>query len=149
MNDKTLPFITIVVLIAVGVLTAVLIGTGNATPAEQSTPAMAQHEGLTIETRKEGAGAAAVSGNTVSVHYVGTLLDGKKFDSSRGRGEPFSFSLGAGYVIRGWDLGVVGMKVGEVRTLTIAPELAYGPADGGHPLAGQTLVFEIELLAIQ
>ena len=73
-----------------------------------------------------GTGAEAVSGNKVSVHYVGTLTDGTKFDSSRDRGQPFDFQLGAGRVIKGWDQGVAGMKVGGKRKLVIPPELAYG-----------------------
>jgi FKBP-type peptidyl-prolyl cis-trans isomerase FkpA len=103
--------------------------------------------GLVIEDIKVGDGAEAKSGQTVTVHYVGTLTDGKKFDSSRDRGQGFSFKLGAGQVIQGWDQGVVGMKVGGMRKLTIPPELAYG--DRGFPGAippRSTLVFEVELL---
>ena len=105
---------------------------------------------LEIVSIKEGTGAEAVAGKTVSVHYVGTLTDGSKFDSSRDRGEPFSFRLGAGQVIRGWDQGVAGMKVGEVRKLTIPHELAYG--DRGYPPVippKATLVFEVELLGVR
>ncbi|HVW24392.1 MAG TPA: FKBP-type peptidyl-prolyl cis-trans isomerase [Polyangiaceae bacterium] len=105
---------------------------------------------LSIVSIKEGTGAEAVSGKTVSVHYVGTLTDGSKFDSSRDRGEPFNFRLGAGQVIRGWDQGVAGMKVGEIRKLTIPHELAYG--ERGYPPvipARATLVFEVELLAVK
>ena len=95
-------------------------------------------------------GAEAVAGKTVWVHYVGTLTDGSKFDSSRDRGEPFNFRLGAGQVIRGWDQGVAGMKVGEIRKLTIPHELAYG--ERGYPPVippRATLVFEVELLEIR
>ena len=104
---------------------------------------------LKIETLKEGAGAEARAGSTVTVHYVGTLTDGKKFDSSRDRGRGFSFKLGAGQVIKGWDQGVAGMKIGSVRKLTIPPHLAYG--DKGFPGAippNSTLVFEVELLSV-
>jgi FKBP-type peptidyl-prolyl cis-trans isomerase len=104
---------------------------------------------LKIETVKEGEGAEARSGSTVTVHYVGTLTDGKKFDSSRDRGRGFSFKLGAGQVIKGWDQGVAGMKIGSVRKLTIPPHLAYG--DKGFPGAippNSTLVFEVELLSV-
>jgi FKBP-type peptidyl-prolyl cis-trans isomerase len=105
---------------------------------------------LQIEPIKPGTGAEAVAGKTVSVHYVGTLTDGSTFDSSRDRGEPFDFRLGAGQVVRGWDEGVAGMKVGEVRKLTIPHELAYG--DRGYPPVippRATLVFEVELLGVR
>lgn len=109
-------------------------------------------EGLTAEIIKEGEtnGKAAQPGDTVSVHYTGWLTDGTKFDSSVDRGQMFSFLLGAGAVIKGWDQGVVGMKIGEKRKLTIAPELAYGAAGiGGVIPPNATLVFDVELLAIQ
>ena len=104
---------------------------------------------LVIETLTAGTGAAAKRGDNVTVHYVGTLTSGSKFDSSRDRGKGFSFPLGAGRVISGWDLGVAGMKVGELRKLTIPPHLGYG-AGGFPPVipANATLVFEVELLSI-
>jgi FKBP-type peptidyl-prolyl cis-trans isomerase len=104
---------------------------------------------LKIETLKPGAGAAAKAGDRLTVHYVGTLTDGKKFDSSRDRGEGFKFGLGQGQVIKGWDQGVAGMLIGEVRKLTIPPELGYG-ARGFPPVipANATLVFEVELLSV-
>lgn len=105
--------------------------------------------GLKKEVITEGTGPEANVGDTVEVHYIGTLLDGSKFDSSRDRGTPFSFPLGAGMVIQGWDQGVVGMKVGEKVKLTIPPSLGYG--ERGYPPvipANATLVFEVELLAI-
>jgi FKBP-type peptidyl-prolyl cis-trans isomerase FkpA len=106
--------------------------------------------GIQIEELQAGSGAEARSGNKVTVHYVGTLTDGKKFDSSRDRGEGFTFRLGAGEVIAGWDQGVAGMKVGQMRKLTISPDLAYG-ARGFPPVIppNSTLVFEVELLAVQ
>jgi FKBP-type peptidyl-prolyl cis-trans isomerase len=105
---------------------------------------------LQIDDVKQGAGTEAKAGNTVTVHYVGTLTNGSKFDSSRDRGQGFTFKLGAGQVIRGWDQGVAGMKVGGVRKLTIPPELGYG-ARGFPPVIppNSTLVFEVELLEVR
>lgn len=95
-----------------------------------------------------GTGAEAATGDQVNVHYTGTLLSGKIFDSSRDR-EPFSFTLGKGQVIKGWDQGVVGMKVGGKRTLTIPSDLAYGEKGGGDKIPpNAALKFEIELLSI-
>jgi FKBP-type peptidyl-prolyl cis-trans isomerase len=104
---------------------------------------------LKIEELAPGAGAEAKTGQTVSVHYTGWLITGKKFDSSHDRGEPLEFQLGAGRVIKGWDQGVTGMKVGGKRKLTIPPELAYG--ERGFPGAippNSTLVFEVELVDV-
>ncbi len=104
---------------------------------------------LEIQNLKDGTGAEAQAGKRVTVHYVGTLTNGQKFDSSRDRGKGFSFRLGAGEVIKGWDQGVAGMKVGEMRKLTIPPQLAYG--DRGFPPVippNSTLVFEVELLEV-
>ncbi len=104
---------------------------------------------LDIQDLEVGAGAEATAGQTVSVHYTGRLTDGSKFDSSLDRRRPFSFQLGAGEVIKGWDQGVAGMKVGGKRRLTIPPELGYG-ARGYPPVIppDATLVFEVELLAV-
>ena len=106
-------------------------------------------ESLGIEDLKVGTGAEAKKGQRVTVHYVGTLTSGKKFDSSRDRGEGFDFTLGAGEVIKGWDQGVAGMKIGGLRKLTIPPELGYG-ARGFPPVipSNATLVFEVELLSV-
>jgi FKBP-type peptidyl-prolyl cis-trans isomerase len=102
-----------------------------------------------IEILKEGQGVAAKNGDNVSVHYVGTLTDGKKFDSSLDRGQPFSFILGAGQVIQGWEQGVLGMKVGEKRKLTIPSELGYGERGAGGIIPpNATLIFEVELMKI-
>lgn len=105
---------------------------------------------LQIEEIRGGSGAAARAGQTVVVHYVGTLTNGTKFDSSRDRGQGFTFPLGAGRVIKGWDQGVAGMQVGSIRKLTIPPHLAYG-ARGFPPVIppNSTLVFEVELLEIR
>ncbi len=107
-------------------------------------------EGLKIEDLKLGTGDEAVSGKKVTVNYSGTLLDGKKFDSSFDRGVPFSFNLGAKEVIKGWDLGVSGMKVGGKRKLTIPSELGYGARGAGADIPpNATLVFEVELLKVE
>lgn len=96
-----------------------------------------------------GSGATAVAGSTVKVHYSGFLTTGEKFDSSRDRGEPFSFPLGAGQVIKGWDEGVAGMKVGGQRQLRIPPQLGYGAAGAGGAIPpNATLIFDVELLEV-
>jgi FKBP-type peptidyl-prolyl cis-trans isomerase FkpA len=106
--------------------------------------------GLQVRDDVVGTGQEAKAGDNVSVHYTGTLLDGKKFDSSRDRGQPFQFALGAGQVIRGWDEGVAGMKVGGRRTLVIPPELGYGSRAMGSAIpANSTLVFDVELLGVR
>ena len=105
--------------------------------------------GLEVTDLVEGTGAEAKAGQTVQVHYTGWLTDGRKFDSSRDRGQPFSFGLGRGQVIRGWDEGVQGMKVGGRRKLTIPPDLGYGRQGAGPIPAGATLVFTVELLGVQ
>jgi FKBP-type peptidyl-prolyl cis-trans isomerase FkpA len=105
---------------------------------------------LQSEDLQVGTGAEATSGKKVSVHYTGTLTDGSKFDSSLDRGRPFEFMLGAGQVIRGWDEGVAGMRVGGKRRLTIPPEMGYG-ARGFPPVipANATLVFVVDLLGVK
>ncbi len=104
---------------------------------------------LEIEELKVGIGQEAVAGRSVSVHYTGWLTDGTKFDSSVDRGSPFQFPLGAGRVIRGWDEGVQGMRVGGKRKLTIPSEMGYGERGAGGIIPpNATLVFEVELLGV-
>lgn len=121
---------------------------GQATQKTTNNPQMVTSLQSTDET--VGTGAEAQNGDTVTVNYVGTLTDSTKFDSSYDRNQPFSFSLGAGQVIKGWDQGVLGMKVGGKRKLVIPASLGYG-ATGSPPTipANATLVFEIELLGVQ
>jgi len=104
---------------------------------------------LQVEDIQVGTGAEAKKGQTVTVHYTGRLTDGKQFDSSVG-GDPFSFPLGAGMVIQGWDVGVAGMKVGGKRKLTIPPEMGYGRMGYPPVIPGNaTLVFDVELLSVR
>ena len=105
--------------------------------------------GLEIEDQIVGDGEEAVAGQTVEVHYTGWLTDGTKFDSSHDREQTFSFKLGGGQVIAGWDQGVAGMKIGGARKLTIPPEMGYGERGAGGVIPpGATLVFKVELIGL-
>ena len=107
------------------------------------------NEGFIVETLQKGKGDLAIANQQISVHYEGKLTDGTVFDASRPRGQPFSFTLGKGQVIKGWDLGVEGMAIGEIRRLTIPPELGYGVTGAGGIIPpNATLIFEVELLAV-
>lgn len=125
--------------------------------ADQQDSSMQIAPGLTAQILKEGEGAMAEAGQIAVVHYTGWLYDktaenkrGKKFDSSVDRDQYFTFMLGTGRVIKGWDQGVVDMKPGEIRELTIAPEMGYGNRGAGNVIPpGATLVFEIELIEVQ
>jgi FKBP-type peptidyl-prolyl cis-trans isomerase FkpA len=112
-------------------------------------PSTTTPSGLQIEDLKVGDGDTAAAGQHVTVHYTGWLTDGRKFDSSKDRGDPFDFPLGGRRVIAGWDEGVQGMRVGGVRKLTIPPELGYGARGAGGVIPpNATLVFEVELLEV-
>ncbi|MBO0345098.1 FKBP-type peptidyl-prolyl cis-trans isomerase [Roseibium limicola] len=114
-----------------------------------STSTFATAQDLQITDVMVGTGQEAKAGDTVTVHYTGWLTDGKKFDSSVDRGDPFSFPLGAGRVIKGWDVGVEGMKVGGKRQLIIPPQMGYGSRGAGGVIPpNATLKFDVELLAV-
>ncbi len=139
------------------------VTTANSSPSQKKTAPFSfdqsklrtKPSGLLVEDQTAGTGAVAAAGKTLTVHYIGALADGTKFDSSRDRGAPFTFTLGAGQVIKGWDEGVAGMKVGGTRILVIPSDLAYG--DSGIPGPNgtyvippkATLVFQVELLNVK
>jgi FKBP-type peptidyl-prolyl cis-trans isomerase len=154
--------LTILLALASGATGAVALSTpaAAAQAASQEGKAMEPHKdtaarevvtptGLKYVDLKAGTGAEAKAGNVVEVHYTGWLVDGTKFDSSHDRNEPLRFKLGVGQVIKGWDEGVAGMRVGGKRKLTIPPELGYGRQGAGGVIPpGATLVFEVELVGI-
>lgn len=124
---------------------------GQNAPTVTSTVSNSQTlpDGLKIEDEKIGTGAEVKSGDTISINYLGTLENGQKFDSSYDRGVPFETQIGVGQVIKGWDEGVVGMRVGGKRRLTIPSSLGYGNQAVGSIPANSTLIFEVELMAIK
>lgn len=119
-------------------------------PVKSTLKTVTTASGLKYQILKVGKGPVAKAGQTVSVHYTGWLTNGKKFDSSVDRNQPFEFTLGAGQVIRGWDEGVAGMMVGEKRKLTIPSDLGYGSAGAGGAIPpNATLIFDVELLGVK
>ena len=117
---------------------------GEQEPATITTP-----EGVSYKDLRAGTGETAEKGDVATVHYVGALENGSVFDASTGRGEPFSFRIGAGDVIAGWEIGIVGMKEGGIRELTIPPALGYGDQERGPIPAGSTLLFTVQLIEVQ
>lgn len=158
-NKKNLLLIVLIFVVFIVFLTQIYKKEGDFESLQTEKPDVTIDEGdnenmntdqLKIEDIKEGTGTEAVNGKKVTVNYKGTLLDGSQFDSSYDRGVPFSFNLGAGEVIKGWDLGVLGMKVGGKRHLTIPSELGYGERGAGNDIPpNSTLIFEIELLEVE
>ena len=144
-----------VFLLVLIILVSFYLASGNINgTSEESDNQKAGLEGgvsqLKIEDILEGVGSEVENGNTISVHYTGTLVDGTKFDSSLDRNEPFSFTIGEGAVIAGWDKGILGMKVGGKRRLIIPPQLAYGEEGAQDVIPpNSTLIFEVELLDIK
>ncbi|NOT82924.1 MAG: FKBP-type peptidyl-prolyl cis-trans isomerase [Gallionella sp.] len=148
-------FLPLAILISASIFST----TACSKPAETTKPTMEKsnmNELIKIDV-KQGTGAEAIAGHDVSVHYTGWLYDeaapehkGKKFDSSRDRGDPFNFPLGGGRVIQGWDKGVAGMKIGGQRTLIIPSEMGYGSRGAGGAIPpNATLVFDVELLGVR
>ena len=128
----------------------VAVGTSMADEKKDEPKVITTDSGLKYSDLKVGTGDTAKKGDTVEVHYTGWLKNGKKFDSSVDRGQPFSFKLGAGMVIKGWDEGVQGIKVGGKRKLMIPPELGYGKKGAGDVIPPDAeLIFEVELLKIK
>lgn len=124
-------------------------GSEKGTEAQITAGAVKTASGLSYTELVKGTGAAPVSGKTVTVHYTGTLENGKKFDSSVDRGQPFVFRIGAGEVIPGWDEGIISMRVGGKRKLVIPPQLGYGASGAGGVIPpNATLIFDVELLAV-
>jgi peptidylprolyl isomerase len=150
--------LSIMFVIGVVVLMAIAYGCGKTektgapgatSPAKVTGSPTTTSTGLQYWDIVVGTGTTAVPGNMVHVHYSGFLTSGAKFDSSRDRGEPFSFPLGGGQVIKGWDEGVAGMKVGGQRQLRIPPGLGYGAAGAGGVIPpNATLIFDVELLGV-
>jgi FKBP-type peptidyl-prolyl cis-trans isomerase len=136
---------TLVVTVATGEGGSMAASEQGSTPQEVTTSS-----GLSYVDHVIGTGALAVAGKTTTVHYTGWLTNGQKFDSSVDRGQPFSFPLGSGRVIKGWDEGVQGMKVGGKRKLTIPSALGYGARGAGGVIPpNATLIFDVELLGVQ
>ena len=147
-NPRTL---IIALLILVALVVGYLIFSNNKNQTTDMAPSnnsQTQASNLKIEDIQVGTGKEVVSGDNIVIHYKGTLTDGTKFDSSYDRGEPFETQIGVGQVIKGWDEGVVGMKVGGKRKLTIPPEMGYGNRAVGPIPANSTLIFEVELVDV-
>ncbi len=144
----------LVCLIAIGSLLVICYKTQKTTKDKQTMTVTTEEiittpSGLKYIERNVGTGDVATKGKTIAVHYTGTLEDGTKFDSSIDRGQPIDFKLGIGQVIKGWDEGLDGVKVGGKRKLIIPAELGYGSRPAGRIPANSTLIFEVELVAVK
>ena len=145
----TVGVILVAVILLIGIVNTFLKSAPEDNDIPNTTVGQIENVGrLIIEDIVVGSGEEAVSGKVVTAHYTGTLTNGTKFDSSLDRGQPFRFILGAGQVIKGWERGILGMKVGGKRKLTIPPELGYGERGIGAIPPNSTLIFEIELLGV-
>ena len=141
----------IVLLVGVLIVIAVVLNSRNASQkTEPVVPSTMQNEDkLKVEDVKEGTGEAVKKGDIIVIHYSGTLENGQKFDSSYDRDEPFETQIGVGNVIQGWDEGVIGMKIGGKKKLTIPPSMGYGDQATGSIPPNSTLIFDLELLSIK
>lgn len=151
---KSTPVVLVIGILGLGVASLFIFHiTDSFLPAKQPEPTKIMDttdtKGLKIEDTKAGTGTAVKSGDTVVIHYQGRLTNGTKFDSSYDRGQPFETQIGTGAVIKGWDIGVVGMKAGGKRKLTIPPDLGYGAQAAGDIPPNSTLIFEVELIEIK
>jgi FKBP-type peptidyl-prolyl cis-trans isomerase len=154
---KIFSIMTVGAISAIGLIGTIISGTGPAGAEDKkgdapmtSAQEITTPSGLKYMDLQMGSGDLAVTGSLVTVHYTGWLIDGTKFDSSVDRRQPFSFPLGAGRVIKGWDEGVAGMKVGGKRKLTIPPDLGYGARGAGGVIPpNATLLFDVELLEVR
>jgi FKBP-type peptidyl-prolyl cis-trans isomerase len=144
---KLIPVILVMLLAAIGIA-ARGADTDTSSPTKVEGKSKSTASGVEYWDITIGTGATAVSGKNVSVHYTGWLTDGKKFDSSVDRGKPIEFPLGAGRVIKGWDEGLVGMKVGGKRQLRIPPSLGYGVRGAGPIPPNAILIFDVELISV-
>lgn len=148
--SKTGVYLIILVFVVPVIILFLLGNASKQTPTPSATITQTNMDELKIEDIVVGTGDEAVIGKKVTVNYSGTLIDGTKFDSSYDRGVPFSFTLGMGEVIKGWDEGFAGMKIGGKRKLTIPPELGYGATGAGGVIPpNATLIFEVELLKVE
>ena len=150
MSDKII-FIAIIAIIILSIGGFLFMNRStdtSTTMSKQNANTSEEVTELKIEDIQVGSGEEVESGDSVVMHYTGTLTDGTKFDSSRDRNEPFETQIGVGQVIEGWDKGVVGMKVGGKRKLTIPPDMAYGDQAIGPIPANSTLIFDVELLEV-
>lgn len=153
-NEKTAVFVSLAVILfffaAASVVGFISSGRTSGTSGTASVGDLTVNvNGMTITDTVVGTGEEAVAGKIITVHYTGTLENGTKFDSSLDRGQPFRFILGAGQVIQGWEQGFAGMKVGGKRQLVIPANMAYGDRAVGSIPAGSTLLFDVELLAVE
>ena len=146
-NPKILITLLIIIVVVLGYVFLSNRQSSN-TEMTKNTDSIEQSSELKIEDIVVGTGMEVQSGDSVVIHYNGTLTNGTKFDSSYDRGEPFETQIGVGQVIKGWDEGVVGMKVGGKRKLTIPPDMAYGDRATGPIPPNSTLIFEVELLEV-